>query len=227
MAAGVGDDRGLIHKNGFFRFDCQDGRPGLDQFSDGDHPDRGNIEPHVLLRFGDFDQGESTLRAQFPGAADAGVGAFDRFDRQHRSALDRDALAHVQAAHLAGQMPTELDVLPLARAGFTAGQVSWFHEQLRDEIGGGSEMDAVFGEFADDGQQQRIILAVLGAADPMRIERAYRSPIGQMFPHGKALEQQDFVDLAGHRRPADAARTEVADGLAQFAEPDLPIVRAQ
>ena len=78
--------------------------------ADGRH-----IEPHVLLRLGDFDDGKAALRAQLAGAANAGVGAFDRFNGNHRPAFHGDALADVEPAHLFGQRPAKLNVVLLAR----------------------------------------------------------------------------------------------------------------
>ena len=72
------------------------------------------VEPHVLLRFGDFHDGEAALGAQLAGAADAFVGAFDGFDRHDGPAFDGDALADVEPAHFLGERPAEVDVLLFA-----------------------------------------------------------------------------------------------------------------
>ena len=93
-----------------WRFDGEDGGAGGDERLDGAEADGGDVEAHVLLRFGDFDDGEAALRAEFAGAADAGVGAFDGFDGDRGAAFDGDALADVEPAHLLGERPAELDV---------------------------------------------------------------------------------------------------------------------
>ena len=83
---------------------------GRDERLNGAETNRGHIETHVLLGFGDFDDREAALRAKLAGPADASVGAFDGFDRDHGAAFDGDALANVETTHFLGQRPAIVDV---------------------------------------------------------------------------------------------------------------------
>ena len=81
----------------------------------------GDVKSHILGGLGDFDDCHSPERTKFTGAANAQVGAFDRFHRDHGLVLDANALADVQAADRFGDLPTKVDVLLLlAREGLPA-----------------------------------------------------------------------------------------------------------
>ena len=87
--------------------------PRGDHRAERPHADGRHIEPHVLLRLGDFDDREAASLAEPAGAVDAGVGAFDRLDREYRLVLHANALADVEPTHFAGDLPAEFDVVLL------------------------------------------------------------------------------------------------------------------
>ena len=89
--------------------------PALCRFSMVVTPIVGHVEPHVLLRLGDLDERPAAGPAELAGALDAAVGPLDGLDGQGGLLLDGDRLADVEPAHLLGQRPAELDVLPLRR----------------------------------------------------------------------------------------------------------------
>ena len=95
--------------------------PALCRFSIVEVADGGDVEPHVLLGLGDLDQGPAAGPAELPGALDAAVGPLDRLDGQRGPLLDGDRLADVEPAHLLGQVPAEVDVLPLRRRSAAGG----------------------------------------------------------------------------------------------------------
>src|SRR3954463_11904384 len=76
---GESNDLRLIDDDGLVGFDGEDGGAGVDERVDRADADGRHVEPHILLRLGDFDDGEAALWAKLAGAADAGVGAFDGF----------------------------------------------------------------------------------------------------------------------------------------------------
>ena len=83
----------------------------------------GDDRRHVL-RLGDFDDGEAAFLAELARAQNAGVGAFDRLDGEHRAVLHANALADIEAAHLLGDVPAELDVLLLGGRRRPAGDLA-------------------------------------------------------------------------------------------------------
>ncbi len=97
------------------RLDGEDLGPGGNHHFERLHADRGHVEPHVLLRLGDFDDREAAGAAQFSGADDATIGPLDRLDGEHGLGLHGHALADVPAADLLGHPPAELDVALLGR----------------------------------------------------------------------------------------------------------------
>ena len=88
------------------------------------HADGRHVESHILLRLGDFDDREAAFLAQVAGAKNAGVGAFDRFDRQHGPILHANALADIEPAHQLGDVPAEFDVGLLADRRRLAGDLA-------------------------------------------------------------------------------------------------------
>jgi len=64
-------------------------------FLNGLRPNRGYVEPHILLRFRDLDQSETTSAADISRSSDTGVGSFDGFHRKDGSIPNRDALPNV------------------------------------------------------------------------------------------------------------------------------------
>lgn len=72
--------------------------------------DGGDVESHVLIGLGDFDQHPAAGFAQRSGAGDHRIGAFDGFHGDDVFVFDGDGLADIQLAHLLGDVPSQLDV---------------------------------------------------------------------------------------------------------------------
>ena len=123
-----GDNVGLVNHDRLAGLDRQHPRPGLVQVLDRVDADGGHVEPHVLLGFGDLDQGPTTRPAKLAGSLDAAVGAFDRLDGDRRALLDRHGLTDVEPAHLLGQQPAELNIFPLARTRSSSREHALIHE---------------------------------------------------------------------------------------------------
>jgi len=71
---------------------------------------------------------EAAIGTELARAVNAGIGAFDRFDRENRAIFDAYALANVETPHLLGDFPTKFDVFVLAGRRGPAGNLSRFHE---------------------------------------------------------------------------------------------------
>ena len=70
------DDFALVEHDRHFTFDRQHPAAGFSHGLQSFDADGGDVEPHVLLRFGDFDDREPAAAAEGAGAADGGVKAF-------------------------------------------------------------------------------------------------------------------------------------------------------
>ena len=82
MFVGQRDDFLPIHHDRLAGFNCQALAAGGDQRLNRANANRRNVEPHVLLRLGDFDDRKPALRAKLASPADTGVGTFNRFNGQ-------------------------------------------------------------------------------------------------------------------------------------------------
>ena len=139
-----------VKQDGAIGFDGEHGTTGAGHRVEGFGADSGDVEAHVLLRLGDFHDGESAAGAQLAGALDALVGAFDGFDGDHGLIFDADALADVELAHALGNLPTELDVRLLFAGEPTTGNMSGLDEQVGSEISGRFHGDSIAGESLYD-----------------------------------------------------------------------------
>ncbi len=187
----------------------------------GPPPGGGHVESHVLLRLGHLDHGEAAGRTEPAGAADALVGALDGFDRQRGLVLDGHALAHVEPSHLLGHLPAELDVFLLPGVRAAAGEVSGADQQLGGVVGRRGEADALGGELVDDGQQQRVVAAVLLSRPEVRQKHADRAQVGQVPQPGPAMEEPGLENLAGHGHFGDPPPPKVADARAELRQPQI------
>src|SRR5579862_8191876 len=75
------DDIGLVEHDGQLAFDGQHAGAGFAHRLDRLDADGGDVETHVLLRLGDFDDGEAAAAAQAAGPSNRRVGPFDSLQR--------------------------------------------------------------------------------------------------------------------------------------------------
>ena len=113
QAVGQLDHFLLVQEDGHFAFDREDPAAGLAHRLDRVDADRRHVEPHVLLRLGNLDDGEAAAAAQGPRSPDGRVGPLNGFQRDDRHVVDDDRLTDVETAKLFGNLPTEADVAPL------------------------------------------------------------------------------------------------------------------
>ena len=103
----------LIEEQGSAGFEGEAGGAGVLHGLDGGDADDGNVEAHVLIGLGDFDDGEgaaegggfavgSSVRKRVAGAGDGGVGAFHGFDGDAGLGGDDDGLAEIVGGDGAG-----------------------------------------------------------------------------------------------------------------------------
>jgi len=87
---------GLVDQDRTVRLDRQNPSPGLSNLPHRADPDRGNIEPHILLRLGHLDHGKTTRRAEFSSPLNTTVRPLDRLHSKHRFPHDDHRLADIQ-----------------------------------------------------------------------------------------------------------------------------------
>ena len=147
------------------------------------------------------------------GAQDRPVRTLDRLDGKHGPLAHGHALAHVEAAHLLGQLPAEGDIRLFVGRGATPGQNSCVHEQFRAVIQPPRQrLRPSDAELVDHPQQQRIVAIVAAlVAEP----EPQRPPIGQEPQPAQRREHGRLLNLAGHHDVPDAFVPEAADHPAQ------------
>lgn len=186
-------------------------------FGGMDHLDRlgadgGDIEAHVLVRFGDFDEDPAAAAAEFTGPADAGVGPFDRLDRQDGAVFDGDALADVEPPHLFGDVPTEADVAIELGGAVFSGEPPFVGEQFGGEVGRRGHGHGMSLVHLGHRGQQGIVPRVALAAEQQRAEGSEALEVGGVSqPRRAAIEEVGLEKLARHRDFLDAEFAEVAD----------------
>jgi len=136
------DDGGRIEEQRLPCFDGETGGSGGLHGVDGGDADDGDVEAHVLIGFGYFDDGEVAAESGFfpdgftgegftgkiecakerAGAGDGGVGAFHRFDGDAGLSGDDDSLAEVVGGDGLGYGAAVEDVLLLFFVGRAAGE---------------------------------------------------------------------------------------------------------
>ena len=78
--------------------------------------DTGNVEPHVVIGFGDLDGHRAAVLArELAAAREALVRAFKTLDGQHHAVFDHDGLADFQPRRLPGDAKTKVHVGLLLR----------------------------------------------------------------------------------------------------------------
>ena len=107
---GEGDGFGQVEDEGFSGFDYDAGGAVFFQVFEGIPSYGGDIEAHVMVGFGGFDESPASGGAQLTGAFDHAVGSLDGFDGDDFLFLDGDGLSDVQPAYFFGDSPTELDI---------------------------------------------------------------------------------------------------------------------
>ena len=206
----------LVEEDGLVGLEGQHPAAGLGHRLDRRLADGRHVEAHVVALLGHLDEREAAAGV-LAGAEDGPVGALDGLDGQDVLVLDGDALADVELADLLGEIPAEGDVGVLRRRGLPARQHSRFHEQLRAEVEGRGERQAVLGELVDDREQERVVAVVAAPAEEPGAEAA---PVGREGEHlPGAVHQVGLVDLARHDEPARAVAREEADHLAELGRP--------
>src|SRR5206468_4875513 len=124
----------------------------------GGHTDDGDVEAHVLVGFGYFDDregaaqrgGELSGRAgdiiesaeEFAGSGDGGVGALHGFDGDAGLGGDDDGLAEVVGGDGLGDGAAVDDVLLLFFVRRAGGEDAGFCEERLEVLGGGDQFDA-------------------------------------------------------------------------------------
>ena len=128
MLLGKFDHLLSVKQDRFVCFYGEQGTASLVHGAERTDPDRGHVEPHILLRLGNFYHCEAPCGTELPRAAYALVCSLYGFHRQHGAAFDGYALPHIQSSHFSRQLPTKLDVFRLAMGQTASGQDAMFHE---------------------------------------------------------------------------------------------------
>jgi hypothetical protein len=145
----------LFKQQGFSGLECEgDDAVGGAGF-DGLSADARDIEPHIVVHFGDFDgDGASVAAGQIAATGEARVGAFEAFDGEDDAIFDDDGLADVEPGNFLGDFMTESDVGELVGGEFWAEMKTWaWHEGLQpgERV---DELDAVAAEFIGEGAEE-------------------------------------------------------------------------
>ena len=169
---GGGEDGCGVEEEGFSCFDGEAGGAGGLHGLDGGEADDGDVEAHVLIGLGDFDDGEVALQGggaervwliegaeECSGAFDGSVGAFHGFDGDASLCGDDDGLSEVESGDAAGDGASVVDVLLLLLVGGALGEDAGFGEEGFEVLGGGDELDAFVGEDFGDGTEEHVGVA--------------------------------------------------------------------
>jgi len=187
------------------RLACLDGETGCAcgvHGADGCEADDGNVEAHVLIGFGYFDDGEGAAQGggkvgigdyiegaeEVAGARDGGVGAFHGFDGDAGLSGDDDGLAEVVGGDGVGDGAAVCDVLLLFFIRCPVGEDAGFCEEGFEVLRGGDEFDAFVVEDLGDCTEEHV-----GVAGAQVEEEFGQAPVG-----ADAGEDLLVLDLAGH-----------------------------
>ena len=220
----VEDGRG-IEEEGLSGFDGEAGGAGGLHGADGGEADDGDVEAHVLIGLGDFDDGEAALQGggvggvvqlvqrvegaeEGAGAFDGGVGTFHGFDGDTGLCGDDDGLTEVEGGDAVGDGSSVGDVLLFLFVGVALGEDSGLGEKGFEVLGGGDELDAFVGEDFGDGSEEHV-----GVAGAEVEEEFGETPVG-----ADGGEDLFVLDLSGHGGAGDAFAVEDFDEAGEFAE---------
>jgi hypothetical protein len=221
LIGGSDDGCGIEHEG----LPCFDGEAGGAcglHGVDGGDADDGDVEAHVLIGFGYFDDGEVTAEGgcglssvgeverakECAGACDGGVGAFHGFDGDAGLGGDDDGLAEIVGGDGLGDSAAVGDVFRFFFVGCATGEDAGFREEGFEVLGGGDEFDAFVAEDFGDGTEEHVRVA--GA----EIEEEFgEAPVGT-----DAGEDLFVLDLAGHDGAGDTFILKSFDEAGEFAE---------
>ena len=214
---GGGEDGFAIEQERAAGFEGEAGGTGGAHGFDGAEADDGDVEAHVLVGLGDFDDGERAAEGgggvaeaahEVAGAGDGGVGAFHGFDGDAGLGRDDDGLAEIVGGDGAGYGAAVGDVFLLVFGGGAAGEDAGGGEERLEILRRGDELDAFVGENLGDGAEEHV--GVSGA----EIEEEFgEAPVG-----ADGGEDLGVFDLAGHGGAGDAFALEGFDEAGEFAE---------
>ena len=119
---------------------------------------------------------KAAATAPLAGAEDGAIGPLDGLDGEHGALSHGHALADVEPAHFAGQLPAELDVFFLGGRRAAPGEHSGTHKQLRAKVQGRLDAQAVGREFVDDAEHQVIVTVAGTLAVVPETQRAQVGP---------------------------------------------------
>ena len=186
---------------------------------DGLESNGGDIGPTVVLGAGAFGKGPSALLAEFPGALDHSVGAFDGFDGDDIKIADAQGLSDVQSQEFGEHGPHEIDVRLLCRSGLGEGHHAGLGELGLDGDGRVDERHSFAIKFLGDRTQHSVRSPVVSELGQHYFNS---SQIGDIFEQSPAgVHDLRFVDMSDHDRVLDAARSELASPRSQSEQSDF------
>ena len=221
---GGGEDCVGIEHEGSASFDGEAGGAcGLHGFYCGEADD-GYVEAHVLVGFGDLDDGERTaegsccLRAdagfgvecaeESTGAGDGGVGPLHGLNGNTGLRGDDDGLAEIVGGDGLGDGASVCDVLFFFFIGRTQGEDAGLCEERLKVLRGGDKLDAFVAEYLRECAEEHV--GVAGA----EVEKEFgQAPIG-----ANAGEDLFVFDLTGHGGAGDAFGLKGFDEARELAE---------
>jgi len=186
---------------------------------DGLESNGGNIGSAVVLGASAFGEGPSAFLAEFAGAFDHAVGAFDGFDGDDIEIADAQRLSDVEAQEFGEHGPHEIDVRLLSRGGLGERHHAGLGELGLDGDGRVDERHSFAIKFLGDRTQH-------GMRSPVVSELGQHyfnsSQIGDIFEQSPAgVHDLRFVDMSDHDRVLDAARSELASPGPQSEQSDF------
>lgn len=175
---------------------------------DGLESNGGDIGPTVVLGASAFGKGPSALLAEFTGALDHAIRAFDGFDGDDIEIADAQGLSDVQSQEFGEHGPHEIDVRLLCRSGLGEGHHAGLGELGLDGDGRVDERHSFAIKFLGDRTQHSVRSPVVSELGQHYFNS---SQIGDIFEQSPAgVHDLRFVDMSDHDRVLDASGSELA-----------------